>query len=92
MWTNNDASIIVYKFRPERTGFNMHAEDTRPQLTFFALHPWYSLFIHAYFLDNKFIFNPRIIIGCNYRLQYMNDLFEIKLQLSEFVWTLRSSF
>ena len=24
-----DASILVYKFRPERTGFNMYAEYTR---------------------------------------------------------------
>ena len=23
--TNTDASILVYKFRPERTGFNMYA-------------------------------------------------------------------
>ena len=26
--TNTDASILVYKFRPERTGFNMYAEYT----------------------------------------------------------------
>ena len=25
-----DASILVYKFRPERTGFNMYAEYTQP--------------------------------------------------------------
>ena len=30
---NTDASILVYKFRPKRTGFNMYAEYTRPQLT-----------------------------------------------------------
>ena len=24
--TNTDASILVYKFRPERTGFNVYAE------------------------------------------------------------------
>ena len=29
-----------YKFRPERTGFNMYAEYTQPQLTFLALVPW----------------------------------------------------
>ena len=23
--TNTDASILIYKFRPERTGFNMYA-------------------------------------------------------------------
>ena len=34
---NTDASIFVYKFRPERTGFNMYAEYTQPQLTFLAL-------------------------------------------------------
>ena len=38
--TNTDASIIVYKFRPERTGFNMYTEYTQPQLTFLALHSW----------------------------------------------------
>ena len=31
--------FIVYKFRPERTGFNMYTEYTQPQLTFLALHP-----------------------------------------------------
>ena len=36
---NTDASILVYKFRPERTGFNMYAEYTHPQLTFLALLP-----------------------------------------------------
>ena len=36
---SDDASIIVYKFRPERTGFNMCVEYTRPQLTFLALYP-----------------------------------------------------
>ena len=35
--TNTDASILVYKFRPERTGFNMYAEYTQLQLTFLAL-------------------------------------------------------
>ena len=29
--TNTDASILVYKFRPKRTGFNMYAEYTRLQ-------------------------------------------------------------
>ena len=41
--TNTDASIVVYKFRPERTGLNMYAEYTRPQLTFLALMPWPAL-------------------------------------------------
>ena len=36
--TNTDASILVYKFRPKRTGFNI--TYARPQLTFLALHPW----------------------------------------------------
>ena len=35
-WTNTDASVLVYKFRPERTGFNMYAEYTQLQLTFLA--------------------------------------------------------
>ena len=41
---NTDASIFVYKFRTERTGFNMYTEYTQPQWTFLALvlwhHPW----------------------------------------------------
>jgi len=41
-YTNTDASIFVCKFRPERTGFNMYAEYTRPQLTFLALVPWWE--------------------------------------------------
>ena len=39
-YRKTDASILVYKFRPQRTGFNMCAEYTRPQLTFLALQPW----------------------------------------------------
>ena len=42
--TNTDASIRVYKFRPERTGFNMYAEYKQLQLTFLALSPWFTLF------------------------------------------------
>ena len=38
--TNTEASILVYKFRPERTDFNMYAEYTQLQLTFLALHSW----------------------------------------------------
>ena len=40
--TNTDSSIIVYKFRPERTGFNMYGEYTQPQLTFLALLPCFN--------------------------------------------------
>ena len=41
--TNTDASILVYKFRPERTGFNMYAECTQLQLTFLVLVPWSNI-------------------------------------------------
>ena len=40
---NTDASILVYKFRPERTGFNMYAEYTQLQLTFLALVPCFQI-------------------------------------------------
>ena len=46
--SNNDTSILAYKFLPKRTGFNMYAEYTRPQLTFLALVPW--TFISSGFL------------------------------------------
>ena len=42
-WTNTDASILVYKFRQERTGFNMYAKYTQLQLIFLALQPWAGL-------------------------------------------------
>jgi len=30
-WSNTDASFIVYNHHPERTGFNMYAENTQQQ-------------------------------------------------------------
>ena len=36
--SDTDASILAYKFRLERTGFNMYSEYTQQQLTFLALH------------------------------------------------------
>ena len=36
--------FFVYKFRLERTGFNMYAEYTQLQLTFLAIVPWYILY------------------------------------------------
>ena len=44
-YTNTDASILVYEVRPEKTGFTMYAEYTRPQLTFLALVPWLTVSI-----------------------------------------------
>ena len=38
---NTDASILVYKLRPERIGFNMYAENTQQQLTILLLLPRY---------------------------------------------------
>ena len=39
-YTNTYPYILVYNFRPERTGFNMYAEYTQLQLNFLALVPW----------------------------------------------------
>ena len=50
-YRNTDASILVYKFRPKRTGFNMYAEYTRTQLTFLALHPCDLHFINSLFTE-----------------------------------------
>jgi len=50
--TNTDASILVHKFRPERTGFNMYAEYMQLQLTFLALkYMPDSLQIHIFNAD-----------------------------------------
>ena len=40
---NTDASSLVYKYHPERTGFNMYAENTQQQLTFLTLLPCFNL-------------------------------------------------
>ena len=42
-----DASILVYKHRPERTGFNMCEENTQQHLTFIALLPWFNVCLHT---------------------------------------------
>ena len=55
----NASNLLGYKFRPEKTGFNMYAEYTQLQLTFLALYilglnePWKlaSNFKHAFFLS-----------------------------------------
>jgi len=54
--TSSDASILVYKFRPERTGFNMYVEYTQPKLTFLAFVPFA---LHSTFIsdDIKFCSN-----------------------------------
>ena len=36
---NTDTSILVYKQRQQRTGFNMYTENAQQQLTFLALLP-----------------------------------------------------
>ena len=66
-WTNTDASILVYKFRPERPGFNMYAEYTHLQLTFLALWPWSKF---------KTLFESNVL--CFYKLEcsFLSFLFE----------------
>ena len=47
--TNTDASFLVYKFGPERTGFNMYAENTQQQLTFLAAYYFGQRFDNIFF-------------------------------------------
>ena len=51
--TNRQTSILVYKFRPNRTVFNMYAEYTRLQLTFLALVPCSNHFLFTDFQEKK---------------------------------------
>ena len=38
--SSSDTKVtLVYKYRPERTGFNMYAENTQQQLTFLTILP-----------------------------------------------------
>ena len=60
--SDTDASILVYKFRPEITGFNMYAEYTRPQLTFLALVPWTTLTIVTSKLFKGIVSLPQTLI------------------------------
>ena len=48
--TYTDESILVYRFRPERTGFNMYAQYTQLQLTFLASLPYSMFLIQVFFL------------------------------------------
>ena len=41
------ASVLVYKFCPEKTGFNVYAEYTQLQLTFLALHNYLYIIIRC---------------------------------------------
>ena len=51
---------LVYKLRPKRTGFNMYAENTQPQLTFLALLPCLQCIISVSKVILKILFplNP----------------------------------
>ena len=77
--TNTDASILVYKFRPERTGFNIYVEYTQLQLTFLALHSC-----------SKVTFNPLIdliIENKDSRFQIPDSRFQIpdsRFQIPDF--------
>ena len=63
--TNTDASILVYKSRPERSGFNMYAEYTQPQLTFLGLLPWIFQTLNS--IRSKFLKYQRFTpLGCKY--------------------------
>ena len=52
----DDASFLVYNYRPEGTGFNMYAENTQQQLTFLTLLPWFGVFFSSvFYFFNYFI-------------------------------------
>ena len=55
-YTNTDASFLVYKVRPERTGFKMYSENMRPQLTFLALVPKYLKCLFRVYLAMNNVF------------------------------------
>ena len=55
-FNNTDASILVYKVRPERTGFKMYSENMRPQLTFLALVPKYLKCLFRVYLAMNNVF------------------------------------
>ena len=74
--TNTDASIIVYKFPPKRTGFNMYTEYTQPQLTFLALH---SCFHHSPKLGIYFILVEMSANLVSFKTRSINNQFVLRL-------------
>ena len=66
-----DASILVHNYRPERTGFNMYAENTQQQLTFLALLP---------------CLNPFMKPGFRYRVLYFGLKLHIQLQVTKYTY------
>ena len=67
---NTDASILVYKFRPQRTGFNLFAEYTQLQLTFLALQPWFRVYIYIQNTIYCIVYGgqPQTNADCSYAL------------------------
>ena len=59
--------FLVYKFRPERTGFNMYAEFTQLQLTFLALHSWVHLAIPSSHTSHYSLILPQEVWGSAWR-------------------------
>ena len=58
-WTNTDASILVYKFRPERPGFNMYAEYTLNQMFFAFIN--LNVLSCLFFLNISKLLNGQIL-------------------------------
>ena len=82
---NTDASIHVYKLRPNRTGFNMYAMYTLLHLTFPALYITLYLPIYEFMLYiqiSRFSFYPILSEELNVLYLYFilfpgpNDLYQ----------------
>ena len=78
---NTDASILVYKVHPERTGFTMYAEYMRPQLTFLALVPW----DHAKFRVGCISYQAMVCARVTARTRLSAAFYELRLEQSK-IW------
>ena len=90
-YSNTDASILVYKQRPERTGFNMYAENARQQLTFLALLPClYSIHYLNMTIEHGnmvFFFNHSLLIQCTATVHWRQDNINVNKSKK---WSLKS--
>ena len=58
---NSDASILVYKFRPERTGFNMCGRVYATEINFPCIT---FLYQHTFKIENLFLIRTPDMVKC----------------------------
>jgi len=78
---------LVYKLRPKRTGFNMYAENTQPQLTFLALLPYLQCIILVFYIKDTVSFKSCKLMKIYYEVNFCKTFLQlVKSIISCFVY------